>query len=121
LYAANGSPYALSREDANGYNRAYLESQAASDAIYHTMEKLDFEALKATVGDELRDSFRKPMLVIHGSSDTFIDLSTTLDFLEDQRTNLKLAYGIEAKLGHMPQEDYPQAINDTIVEFLKSS
>ena len=41
----------------------------------------------------------------------------TLDFLEDQRTNIKLAYGIEAKLGHMPQEDYPAAINDTMVEF----
>lgn len=118
LYNASGSPYALSRDDADAYNRAYLESQAASDAIFHTMESLNFDALKESVGDELRGSFRNPMLVIHGSSDSFIDLSTTVDFLEDQRTNVKLAYGIEAKLGHMPQEDYPQAINDIMVEFL---
>ena len=118
LYAAAGSPYALSRDDADAYNRCYVESQAASDAIYYTMESLDFEGLKRDVSDTLRDSFRNPMLIIHGSSDTFIDLATTLDFLEDQRTNIKLAYGIEAKLGHMPQEDYPAAINQTMVDFL---
>jgi pimeloyl-ACP methyl ester carboxylesterase len=118
LYAAAGSPYALSRDDADAYNRPYEQSQASSDAIYHTMEALDFEALKARVSDALRDSFRNPMLIIHGSSDSFIDLKTTLDFLEDQRTNIKLAYGIEAKLGHCPQEDYPAAINDTMTQFL---
>lgn len=121
LYAAAGSPYALSRDDADAYNRCYLESQAASDAIYHTMERLDFDGLKRRVSDALRDEFRKPMLIIHGADDSFIDLATTLDFLEDQRTNIKLAYGIEAKLGHMPQEDFPAAINDTMVDwFLKA-
>ena len=121
LYAAAGSPYALDRLDADAYNRSYAESQAASDAIYHTMERLDFDGLKRRVSDALRDEFRKPMLIIHGADDSFIDLATTLDFLEDQRTNIKLAYGIEAKLGHMPQEDFPAAINDTMVDwFLKA-
>ena len=43
------------------------------------------------------------------------------DWLETKRTNMKLATGVEAKLGHMPQEDYADAIILPICKFLEES
>jgi hypothetical protein len=48
-------------------------------------------------------AWRVPSLLIHGSSDSFLDLNTALDWLESKRTSMRMASGIEAKLGHMPQ------------------
>ena len=54
-------------------------------------------------------------------ADQFIELKTVFDWLETKRTNMKLATGVEAKLGHMPQEDYADAIILPICKFLEES
>lgn len=119
-YNAAGGPYALSSSDADAYNVAYASSPAANAALYHTMEALDWESLLKEV-NETYYSWKVPTLVLHGSGDTFLDLKLTLDWLESKRTAMKMASGLEAKLGHMPQEDYPQAIHPILSSFLSSS
>jgi pimeloyl-ACP methyl ester carboxylesterase len=116
-YNAAGGPYALSASDADAYNTAYEESPAASAAIYHTMDKLDWKELLEQVNEAFY-TWTNPALLIHGSSDTFLDLGLTLDWLESKRTCMKMSTGIEAKLGHVPQEDYPEAIHPAIRDFM---
>jgi hypothetical protein len=43
-----------------------------------------------------------------------------LDWLETKRTSMHVASNIEAKLGHSPQEDFPEAISPAIVKFLEN-
>ena len=118
LYNAAGGPYALSAKDADAYNEAYVSSPAAaSAAIYKTMQQLDWQNLLNQVSDAFIGC-KTPSLFIHGTSDTFLDLSTTLDWLEDKPTCMRMATKIEAKLGHVPQEDYPDAIHPAIRDFL---
>ena len=63
-------------------------------------------------------TWRVPTLLIHGTKDPFLDLSLTLDFLEDKRTTMRVASGLEAKLGHMPHEDFAEAITPALLDFL---
>lgn len=115
-YNAAGGPYALQLRDAEAYAAAY-DDPAASAAVAATMEGLDFPALLREV-DEGFTGWRRPALVLHGANDQFLDLKTVFDWLESKRTNIRIATGIEAKLGHMPQEDYADAIAGPIAAFL---
>lgn len=117
-YNAAGGPYALAQRDADAYNKPYVAGPAASAAIEKTMKSLDFKLLLESVNDGYC-TWKKPSLVVWGGSDTLLDLKNPLDWLESKRTCMRLATGIEAKLGHNPQEDYPQAFNDALVKFLQ--
>ena len=117
-FNAAGGPYAMQYKDAMAFAQPYEEDPAASAAIFKTMESVDFPKLLAQVDEEFT-TWRNASLVIHGSSDTFLDLKGPLDWLETKRTSIKMASGIEAKIGHMPQEDYPESIAPTILSFLR--
>lgn len=116
-YSAVGSPYAIARKDAEVYDKPYKDDPAASVAIATTMDQLDWPKLLTSVDDEFI-TWRKPSLLLFGSNDPFVDVSTAFAFLDSKRTNMKVA-SVAAKLGHMPQEDYPEAIQDTIMAWLK--
>eukprot|EP00195_Chlamydomonas_chlamydogama_P017034 CAMPEP_0202894956 /NCGR_PEP_ID=MMETSP1392-20130828/4247_1 /ASSEMBLY_ACC=CAM_ASM_000868 /TAXON_ID=225041 /ORGANISM="Chlamydomonas chlamydogama, Strain SAG 11-48b" /LENGTH=374 /DNA_ID=CAMNT_0049579815 /DNA_START=22 /DNA_END=1146 /DNA_ORIENTATION=- len=118
-YNANGSPYAMEFKDADVYAKPYAESPAASQAIAATMDKVDFGNLLQRV-DEGFVSWRKPSALLFGSSDPFLDVGSVFQFLESKRTNMK-AMSASAKLGHMPQEDYAEALHDSILLFLTGS
>ncbi|KAI7838120.1 hypothetical protein COHA_008051 [Chlorella ohadii] len=118
LFNAAGGPYAMSRRDADAYQAPYDSDPAASAAIAATMEKLDWPALLRRV-DEGYCSWRQPSLLLFGTSDQFIELKSVFEWLESKRTCMRLASAVEAKLGHMPQEDYPEAINKSLVKFLE--
>ncbi|PRW56273.1 hydrolase or acyltransferase of alpha beta superfamily isoform A [Chlorella sorokiniana] len=118
LYNAAGGPYAMSRRDADAYQAPYDADPAASAAIAATMDKLDWPALLRRV-DEGYCSWRQPSLLLFGTSDQFIELKTVFEWLESKRTCMRVAAGVEAKLGHAPQEDYPEAINKALLKFLE--
>jgi len=117
MFNAAGGPYAMQGRDAAAYDAPYETSPAASAAVYKTMENVDFPALLKRV-DEGYCTWRNPSLLIHGGGDTFLDLKGSLTWLESKRTCMRMATGIEAKLGHMPQEDYAEAIHPAIAKFL---
>ncbi|MEW5309692.1 MAG: hypothetical protein WDW38_001558 [Sanguina aurantia] len=115
-FNASGSPYAMDYNDALVYDRCYREEPAASAAITAIMEKVDYPKLIAEVDEGFR-TWRQPTVMLFGGSDTFITTASAFEFLEDKRTNMKVM-NATAKLGHMPQEDYPSAIQDIIEDFL---
>lgn len=118
-YNASGSPYAMAYTDASVFGRPYTDSPAASLAISKTMDKLDFNQLLNKV-DQGFKSWRQPTAICFGSSDPFLDVSAVFDFLDSKRTNMK-AMSIGAKMGHMPQEDYPEALHDQVKLFLSGT
>jgi hypothetical protein len=48
--------------------------------------------------------------------DTFLDVKDAVDFLDSKRTSMKLT-AVEGKLGHMPQEDFADAISPVLLDF----
>ena len=55
---------------------------------------------------------------MYGTKDQFIDMKSIFDWLDSKRTTMRLATSLEAKLGHMPQEDFAEAIHEPIAAFL---
>lgn len=119
-YNAAGSPYAMSYRDASAYAAVYEEDPLASAAVHATMQSVDFPGLlkKVDVGFQ---TWRTPSLVVHGGGDTFLDLKGSLDWLESKRTCMKMATGLEAKLGHMPQEDFAEGLHGALKDFLAAA
>ena len=112
-----GGPYAMQRKDADAYAAAY-DDPAASAVIYRTMEAIDFSTLLSEVNEEFY-SWKNPALLIHGGADTFLDLKLVLDWLETKRTCMQMATGIEAKVGHMPHEDFAEGVTPAIIKFIQ--
>ncbi|GLC38917.1 hypothetical protein PLESTB_000461300 [Pleodorina starrii] len=115
-YNMSGSPYAMAEKDARTYGRPSTDP-AATAAVAKTMDQVDFPKLLRKV-DEGYASWRKPSLCLFGPSDPFVDVSTVFEFLESKRTNMK-CLTLAAKLGHMPQEDYPEALHEPMVRWLR--
>lgn len=117
LFAAAGGPYAMASKDAQAYDAPYQRDHPAASVVIHkTMEQLDFPGLLTRVDEEFR-GWRDPGLCIHGGADTFIELKNPLEWLESKRTCMKMAK-VEAKIGHCPHEDYPEAVVPVILDFL---
>ncbi|KAL4534630.1 hypothetical protein Ndes2526A_g05515 [Nannochloris sp. 'desiccata'] len=119
-FNAAGSPYAMQRKDADAYAAAYDNDPAASAVIYRTMEAIDFSTLLSEVNEEYY-SWKNPALMIHGGADSFLDLKLVLDWLETKRTCMQMATGIEAKVGHMPHEDFAEGVTPAIVKFIQEA
>ena len=118
-FNAAGGPYAMAYKDAQAYDAPYEQDPAASAAIYRIMENIDFSGLVNEVDEEFR-TWRNPSLMIHGSADSFLDLKGTLDWLDSKRTCMKMATGIEAKIGHNPHEDFSEGIAPTVIKFIQA-
>ncbi|KAI8464082.1 MAG: cytidylyltransferase family-domain-containing protein [Monoraphidium minutum] len=114
----SGSPYAMMEADALAYGRPYRESPAASAAVWATMDAMP--AWGDLVGriDEGFRRWKQPSLLLFGSNDPFVDTRSAFDFLETKRTTMKTTT-IAAKLGHMPQEDFAEALHEPLLGFLR--
>eukprot|EP00879_Flechtneria_rotunda_P020475 GHRR01021543.1.p1 GENE.GHRR01021543.1~~GHRR01021543.1.p1 ORF type:complete len:255 (+),score=70.96 GHRR01021543.1:187-951(+) len=117
VYNMSGSPYAMLEADALTYAKPYQKDPAASAAISATMDQLDFPALLKAVDEGYR-TWRKPSLLLFGANDPFVPVKSAFEFLDTKRTNMRLVTAT-AKLGHCPQEDYPEAIQDTLEAFVR--
>ncbi|GIL86908.1 hypothetical protein Vretimale_15552 [Volvox reticuliferus] len=115
-YNMSGSPYAMAEKDALTYGRPNKDP-AATAAVAKTMDQVDFPKLLKKV-DEGYLTWRKPSLCLFGPSDPFVEVGTVFQFLESKRTNMK-CLTLAAKLGHMPQEDYPEALHESMIKWLR--
>eukprot|EP00873_Tetraselmis_striata_P041335 jgi/Tetstr1/461599/TSEL_006700.t1 len=116
MHNAGGSAYIMQYKDAEVYNAPYVEDQGANEALVATLDKCDLKELVSTV-DELYESWRTDTLVLFGGSDSYITQQSAFDFLETKRTCIKIQT-FEAKVGHMPQEDYPEILVKKLVGYL---
>ena len=81
-----------------------------------TALQCDFKELCAKVDDEFC-TWRGDSLVLFGGADRYIPQKTAFDFLETKRTCIKIQT-FEAKVGHMPQEDYPEKLVERLADYL---
>ncbi|PNH00389.1 hypothetical protein TSOC_013784, partial [Tetrabaena socialis] len=114
-YNMTGSPYGMGEKDALTYGKPNSDP-VATTAVARTMEQVDFPKLLKAV-DEGYCNWRKPSVCLFGPSDPMVDVATVFEFLESKRTNMK-CLTMAAKLGHMPQEDYPEALHEPMLKWL---
>eukprot|EP00951_Prasinocladus_malaysianus_P048069 scaffold654286_cov62-Prasinocladus_malaysianus.AAC.1 len=76
----------------------------------------DLKALVTKVDEAFR-TWRGETLVLFAGADRYIEQKSAFDFLETKRTNIKFA-SFEAKVGHMPQEDFPEVLAKKLSDFL---
>eukprot|EP01026_Neomeris_dumetosa_P062325 TRINITY_DN5894_c0_g1_i2.p2 TRINITY_DN5894_c0_g1~~TRINITY_DN5894_c0_g1_i2.p2 ORF type:complete len:269 (-),score=45.45 TRINITY_DN5894_c0_g1_i2:258-1064(-) len=115
IFNATGSPYAMAYKDAQAYDKPYQDEPVASAIIFEIMKNLDFKELLTRVSEGFL-TWRKDSLLLFGGNDIFLDINNAIDFLSTKRTCMKLIT-VEAKLGHMPQEDFPEAFVDEMATF----
>lgn len=79
----------MMEKDALTFGRPYQEDPAASAAISHIMEKVEFTKLLNKVDDGYR-TWRTPSLLLFGANDPFVSVQSVFDFLESKRTTMKM-------------------------------
>jgi pimeloyl-ACP methyl ester carboxylesterase len=80
------------------------------------LPQCDLKALVSKV-DEVYENWRAETLVLFGGSDSYVSQQSAFDFLDTKRTSMKIQT-FEAKVGHMPQEDYPEVLCKKLLSFL---
>ncbi|KAL6764006.1 Alpha/Beta hydrolase protein [Haematococcus lacustris] len=115
MFNATGSAYVMEGRVADAYARPYADP-AASAAVASVMEKCDYGKLLKKVNEGFM-TWKKPSVLMFGGSDPFLSVASAFEFLEDKRTNMKII-SAAAKLGHCPQEDFAEALHETMLPWL---
>ncbi|GFH13758.1 Slu7 domain-containing protein [Haematococcus lacustris] len=115
MFNATGSAYVMEGRVAEAYARPYADP-AASAAVASVMEKCDYGKLLKKVNEGFM-TWKKPSVLMFGGSDPFLSVASAFEFLEDKRTNMKII-SAAAKLGHCPQEDFAEALHETMLPWL---
>lgn len=116
VWAASQSAYVMQREVADGYQAPFDADPMASTCVERTMEALDWKALLGDVDEAFR-TWKTPGLVATSTSDPFLKTNEAFEWLDSKRTCLR-GQAIDAKVGHIAQEDYPQPVADLLAAFL---
>ena len=102
--------------DAEGYQRPYSAPEASA-AIAAIMDRVDFKSLCQSVDDGFR-TWKKDSVLLFGANDRYLESKIAYDFLETKRTNMRMV-SLDARVGHSPCEDFPDAVVDKMVAFLE--
>lgn len=113
-----GNEFAIGGDDMKEYERAYVGSDAenARMAVEMTVANADFKNLKKKVKDAYFQGGMPKTRIVWGVADKYLDQAPMFSWASDARASEKAL----RKVGHMPQEDFPQATADAIDEFFTS-
>jgi len=113
-----GNEFAIPGDDLKEYERAYVGSDAenARMAVEMTVTNADFKNLKKKVKDAYFQGGMPKTRIVWGVADKYLDQAPMFSWASDVRASEKAL----RKVGHMPQEDYPQVTADAVDEFLAS-
>ena len=113
-----GNEFAIPGDDLKEYERAYVGSDAenARMAVEMTVTNADFKNLKKKVKDAYFQGGMPKTRIVWGVADKYLDQAPMFSWASDVRASEKAL----RKVGHMPQEDYPQVAADAVDEFLAS-
>lgn len=113
-----GNEFAIPGDDLKEYERAYVGSDAenARMAVEMTVTNADFKNLKKKVKDAYFQGGMPKTRIVWGVADKYLDQAPMFSWASDVRASEKAL----RKIGHMPQEDYPQVAADAVDEFLAS-
>ena len=113
-----GNEFAIGGDDMKEYERAYVGSDAenARMAVEMTVANADFKNLKKKVKDAYFQGGMPKTRIVWGVADKYLDQAPMFSWASDARASEKAL----RKVGHMPQEDFPQVTADAIDEFFAS-
>jgi pimeloyl-ACP methyl ester carboxylesterase len=112
-----GGGYRVEDEDLDIYRRPFLRSSDAGRALLATIQKLQLKDITTEIETGFR-SWEKPVLVAWGDRDPWLPMAIAESF------TASLPDGELVKLeevGHYPQEDWHEKVNDALLTFLRRS
>jgi pimeloyl-ACP methyl ester carboxylesterase len=112
-----GGGYRIGDADLDIYRRPFLKSSEVGRALFVTVQNLQLPQAMA----ELQVGFlnwKHPTLVAWGIKDPWLPLNMAQAFVQSIE-NAQLVQ-LEA-VGHYPQEDWPEKVNDSLLPFLRRS
>ena len=114
-----GNEFAIGGDDMKEYERAYVGSDAenARMAVEMTVANADFKNLKKKVKDAYFQGGMPKTRIVWSVADKYLDQAPMFSWASDARASEKAL----RKVGHMPQEDFPQVTADAIDEFFTSN
>ncbi len=112
-----GGGYRVDEKDMTVYRRPWLTSSDGGRALHAWMQKYKLPALGARVELGLK-AWQKPLLILWGDRDPWLPVvraeATAKSFRNAEFMTL-------AEVGHYPQEDWHEKVNEALIPFLRRS
>jgi pimeloyl-ACP methyl ester carboxylesterase len=109
-----GGGYRIEDDDMDIYRRPWIKSSDGGRALHRTVQNLKLAAIGAQINAGLR-TWDKPLLLAWGNRDPWLPIkaaqATAKSFPKAEFVEL-------AEVGHYPQEDWPEKVNDALILFL---
>lgn len=117
-FIEKGSPYVLESDDADIYRLPYLDTSDAGFALLETLRKAPLKDLQERVKSGFAAGrWSVPTVVAWGVKDRYLKESEAKEF-EASNPSVIRAEILEGA-GHLPQEDWPEKVVDTLLSHLK--
>ncbi|XP_068647926.1 uncharacterized protein [Aristolochia californica] len=112
-----GSAYVLKLEKADVYRLPYLSSSGPGFALLEAARKANFKDISSRIATGFSsERWNKPTLVAWGVSDKYLPQSVAEEFQKGNLSSIQLK--VLEGAGHMPQEDWPEKVVDSLRAFL---
>lgn len=117
-FVEGGSPYVLKDEKADVYRLPYLSSSAPGFSLLEATRKATFKDLTSRIESGFSSGrWDIPILVAWGISDKYLRQLEAETF---QKNNIStITVDMLEGVGHMPQEDWPEKVVDSLKRFMK--
>lgn len=110
-----GSPYQVADEDLDVYRRPFLKSSDAGRSLLAIVQRLAVPKVMKTVAAGF-PSWAGPVLVLWGDRDPWTPVAQAEAFV---KTLPQGELVILEEVGHYPQEDWPEKVNEALLLFLR--
>lgn len=117
-FIEGGSPYVLKNEKADVYRLPYLSSMGPGFAILEAARKAPFKDLSSRISSGFSSGrWDIPILVSWGMADKYL---APLEAETFQQNNVSIVtVNFLEGAGHLPQEDWPEKVVESVKRFLK--
>ncbi|XP_057836880.1 uncharacterized protein LOC131047069 isoform X2 [Cryptomeria japonica] len=117
-FIEGGSPYVLKNEKADVYRLPYLSSSGPGFAILEAARKAPFKDLSSRISNGFSSGrWDIPILVAWGMADKYL-APVEAETFKQNNVSIVTVNLLEGA-GHLPQEDWPEKVVDSVKRFLK--
>ncbi len=110
-----GSPYQVADADLDVYRRPFLQSSDAGRSLFATVQNLQLAQVTAEIASGFT-TWQQPILVLWGMKDPWLPLDSAQAFVKSAPDAELISLD---EVGHYPQEDWHEKVNDALIPFLR--
>ncbi|MBD2314344.1 alpha/beta fold hydrolase [Desertifilum sp. FACHB-1129] len=110
-----GGKYQVADKDLDIYRAPFLKSSAAGRSLFATVQNLRLAEVTSKITSGFAN-WTQPTQIIWGINDPWLPVSQAEAFAQ-MLNNVELVR--LAEVGHYPQEDWPEKVNEALVPFLR--